>query len=188
MLIILFGAGVECQVRLHFQDSGFPGTFGSYLSCRLAWAAGVSLGFCVAGGASGAHLNPAITVALAILRGFSKRKVAPYVISQILGCMFGALVVYALYTESIYRFDQSYDPTVNVLLPSAGMFITGPNPVVSLGTAYLTEFVATATLVLLIFAFADPANVALGPSSLPLGLFFSIYAIGSALGSNVRTC
>lgn len=52
-MILLFGAGVECQVRLHYNDNDVSGAFGTYLSCRLAWACGVALGAWASGGISG---------------------------------------------------------------------------------------------------------------------------------------
>ena len=56
---------------------------GNYLSCRLAWAGGVALGAWVAGGISGAHINPAVTLALGAFRGFPPRKIPGYLLSLI---------------------------------------------------------------------------------------------------------
>lgn len=92
--IILFGAGVEAQVKLHY---GAQGDAGTHLSCRLAWAAGVALAGWVGGGISGGHCNPTVTVVLAIFRGFPKRKVPGFIIAQVLGCAVAGLVVYANY-------------------------------------------------------------------------------------------
>ena len=75
----LFGVGVVAQVVLSQQ------TAGTYLSINLAWGLAVTMGCYVAGGVSGAHLNPAVTLALAVHRGFPWSKVARYVIAQIAG-------------------------------------------------------------------------------------------------------
>lgn len=183
-MIILFGAGVECQVRLHYMVNDIDEAFGSHLSCRIAWAAGVALGAWVAGGISGAHLNPAVTVALAAWRRFPRHKIASYIAAQVLGCTFGAFVVYYLYHDSIALFEDGARHSVLGPRATAGLFFTFPSPLISLATAYLTELIATATLLFLVMAFGDKGNWALSQGSLPIGLFLAVLAIGSALGFN----
>ena len=75
-MLIMFGVGVVAQVVLS------RGTHGQHLSINLGWGLGVTMGAYVAGGISGAHLNPAVTLALAVHRGFAWRKVLPYCIAQ----------------------------------------------------------------------------------------------------------
>ena len=76
-VLIMFGAGVVAQVVLG------KGDYGGYLSINLGWGLAVTMGAYVAGGVSGAHLNPAVTMALALHRGFSWRKVLPYTVAQL---------------------------------------------------------------------------------------------------------
>src|SRR5688572_31985232 len=78
-VLILFGVGVVAQVVLSQQAAG------SYLSINLAWGLAVTMGCYVAGGVSGAHMNPAVTIALAIHRKFAWGKVPAYVIAQLAG-------------------------------------------------------------------------------------------------------
>jgi hypothetical protein len=75
-VLIMFGAGVVAQFVLSGQTSG------QYLSINVAWALGVTLGVYAAAGVSGAHLNPAVTLALAVHRGFAWAKCVPYVAAQ----------------------------------------------------------------------------------------------------------
>ena len=98
-VLIVFGVGVVAQVVLSGQTSG------TYLSINLAWGLAVVMGCYVAGGVSGAHLNPAVTVALAIHRGFPWRKVGPYVAAQLLGAFVASAVVYFTYAEALTAFD-----------------------------------------------------------------------------------
>ena len=70
-VLILLGVGVVAQVTLSRNAAG------SYLAINLVWGLGVAMGCYVAGGISGAHLNPAVTIALAVHRGFPWRKVLP---------------------------------------------------------------------------------------------------------------
>src|SRR5512132_2889064 len=86
-VLILFGAGVVAQTVL----SG--GAHGSYLGINIGWGLGVTLGVYAAGGVSGAHLNPAVTVALAVHRGFPWRKVLPFAAAQTAGAFAAAAVV-----------------------------------------------------------------------------------------------
>ncbi|WFD22051.1 hypothetical protein MEQU1_000713 [Malassezia equina] len=178
-MILLFGAGVECQVRLHYNDNDVSGAFGTYLSCRLAWACGVALGAWASGGISGA-----VTVAMALFRGFPWRKASRYIVAQVLGCAFGAWVVYMVYQESILSFEGGLPHSVSGMRSTAGLFFTRPASSISLLTAYMTETVATATLLFLVLAFGDTGNWAIPKGSMPVGLFMAVLAIGSSLGSN----
>ena len=94
MILILFGVGVVAQV--------VAGGIGDHDSIAWAWGLGVTLGVYVAARISGAHLNPAVTVALAVFKGFAWRKVAPYALAQFLGAFVAALLVRWNYTEVLH--------------------------------------------------------------------------------------
>ena len=93
MILILFGVGVVAQVG---------GGIGDHDSIAWSWGLGVVFGVYVAGRISGAHLNPAVTIALAAFKGFPWRKVAPYSIAQFLGAFVAALLVRWNYTEVLH--------------------------------------------------------------------------------------
>src|SRR5262245_30901271 len=97
--LIVFGTAVVAQVVLSGQANG------SYLSINLGWGLAVVMGIYVAGGVSGAHLNPAVTVTLAIRRGFAWGKVLPYSAAQLAGAFTGALVTFITYREAFNHFD-----------------------------------------------------------------------------------
>src|SRR6476620_9544368 len=88
-VLIVFGVGVVAQTVLS------KGTAGTTLSINIAWGLAVTMGCYVAAGVTGAHLNPAVTIALAIHRRFSWGKVGPYVVAQLLGAFVASAVVYA---------------------------------------------------------------------------------------------
>ena len=81
---------------------------GDHDSIAWAWGLGVTLGIYVAGRLSGAHLNPAVTVALAAFQGFPWRKVVPYAIAQTAGAFVAALLVRWNYTEVLAKFDPGH--------------------------------------------------------------------------------
>src|SRR4051812_33354922 len=88
--LILFGAGVVAMVVLF--GSGVPGEIvhGGYTNITLGWGLGVTMGCYVAARISGAHLNPAVTIALAVFRGFPWAKVVPYCVAQTFGAFCAA--------------------------------------------------------------------------------------------------
>ena len=94
LVLILFGNGVVAMVVLF--GSGAPGEVvkGGYTNITLGWGLGVTMGIYVAGKISGAHLNPAVTIALAAFRGFSWARVLPYIAAQTAGAFLAAGLVY----------------------------------------------------------------------------------------------
>src|SRR5207249_4490008 len=112
-------------------------------------------GICVAGRVSGAHLNPAVTLALAVFRGFPWSKVVPYMIAQVAGAFAGAALVYINYLPAFDAFD-AFDPGRE---KTAGVFTTFPQfPDASWAFGLLDQVVGTALLVGLILAITDSRN------------------------------
>jgi glycerol uptake facilitator-like aquaporin len=95
LILILFGVGVAAQVVTSH------GAFGDHDSIAWGWGLGVVLGIYTAARVSAAHLNPAVTLALAVFRGFEWRKVLPFCAAQMLGAFVAALIVRAAYGEAI---------------------------------------------------------------------------------------
>ena len=98
-VLIVFGTAVVAQVVLSRQANG------SYLSINLGWGLAVVMGVYVAGGVTGAHLTPAVTLTLAVRRGFPWGKVRPYWAVQFAGAFTGALITFVTYREAFDRFD-----------------------------------------------------------------------------------
>ncbi len=175
MILILFGAGVVAQVV------GGGGTLGGHDSIAWAWGFGVMLGIYVAGRASGAHLNPAVTLALATFQGFPWRKVVPYALAQTLGAFVAALLVRWNYTEVLAKVDPGHT------LKSQGVFSTLPGngtfPVSDLG-ALRDQIIGTAILVFLIFAITDKLGTPPLANLAPFIIGLLIVAIGMAWGTD----
>ncbi|TKY86664.1 hypothetical protein EX895_004304 [Sporisorium graminicola] len=191
-LILIFGAGVECQVNMHYHSSATRdvSAYGSYFQGRLAWAAGVAMAGWASGGVSGGHCNPSVTVALTLFRGFPRRKVVPFVVAQTLGAAVASLLVYANNVTNIERFQTAAagaiagSRTVKGAGSTAGFFFTLPAPELSFTSAFFSEFLATAILLFVVFALADTANLKPPHGTQPFAMFIVLLGIGASLGYN----
>jgi glycerol uptake facilitator protein len=173
MILILFGVGVVAQV--------VAAGIGGHDSIAWAWGFGVTLGIYVAGKISGAHLNPAVTIALAAFKGFEWRKVGPYALAQTLGAFVAALLVRWNYSEVLSKFDPGHT------VKSQGVFSTLPGngslPVTDWG-ALRDQIIGTAILLFLIVAITDIRNTPPAANLAPVVIGFLIVAIGMAWGTD----
>lgn len=173
MILILFGVGVVAQV--------VAGGIGDHDSIAWAWGLGVTLGVYVAARISGAHLNPAVTVALAIFKGFSWRKVLPYIGAQTAGAFVAALLVRWNYTEVLGAFDPGHT------IKSQGVFSTLPGngtlPVDMWG-GLRDQIIGTAILMFLILAIVDLRNTSPAANLAPFVIGLVVVGIGMAWGTN----
>lgn len=159
------------------------GQNGSYFAINVAWGLAVTMAIYVAGGVSGAHLNPAVTLALAMRRGFSWRKVIPYSIVQTAGAFCGAAITYFIYREAFSAYDNGVR-MVSGDLATAGIFATYPQPFLSTFGGLVDQIIATAILVLVILAISDTRNIAPSANVGPLIVGLLVVVIGIGFGFN----
>jgi MIP family channel proteins len=177
-VLILFGVGVVAQFVLSRNAAG------SILAINLVWGLGVTMGCYVAGGVSGAHLNPAVTIALAVHRRFPWRKVVPYSLAQLAGAFAAAAVVYLTYREAFTAFDGGIRQVAGPQ-GTAGVFATYPQAFLStIPGGFIDQVVGTAMLMLVIFALTDTRNTPPAPSFAPIVVGLVVVAIGASLGFN----
>ncbi|SDZ24784.1 glycerol uptake facilitator protein [Micromonospora pattaloongensis] len=173
MVLILFGVGVVAQV--------VAGGIGDHDSIAWAWGLGVTLGVYVAGRISGAHLNPAVTLALAVFKGFAWRKVLPYSLAQTAGAFVAALIVRWNYTEVLSRADPGHT------IKTQGVFSTLPGngelPVGQWG-GLRDQLIGTAILLFVILALTDLRNSPPAANLAPVVIGLLVVAIGMAWGTN----
>ncbi|WP_285778360.1 MIP/aquaporin family protein [Microtetraspora sp. NBRC 13810] len=173
MILILFGVGVVAQV--------VAGGIGDHDSITWAWGLGVTLGVYVAGRVSGAHLNPAVTIALAVFKGFPWRKVVPYAVAQTLGAFVAALIVRFAYADVLYAADPGHT------LKTQGVFSTLPGNgtlPVGLWGGFWDQIIGTAILLFLIVAISDVRNSPPLANLAPFVVGLVVVAIGMAWGTN----
>jgi MIP family channel proteins len=175
-VMIAFGAGVVAQVVLSNKQNG------EYLSINIAWGFAVTMGVYVAGGVSGAHLNPAVTLALAFRRDIPWSKFLPYTIAQTVGAFTGAAIVLLVYRAAFDNFDGGARMIAGEK-GTAGIFATYPQSYLSTAGALIDQIVGTALLLLVIRAIGDTRNNAAGPLG-PIVVGFLVMTLGMAFGLN----
>jgi MIP family channel proteins len=176
-ILIMFGAGVVAQTVLS------RGANGSFLAINVGWGLGVMLGVYAAGGVSGAHLNPAVTLALAVTRGFAWVKVAPYIAAQVAGAFVAAAVVFATYHEAFSAFDGGVRQVLGEQ-GTGGIFATYPQPFLSIAGGFIDQVVGTALLMAGVLVVTDQRNNAAPGWLTPVLVGGIVLAIGVAFGFN----
>jgi glycerol uptake facilitator protein len=175
LILILFGNGVVAMVVLFAH--GVPGEIvnGGFTNINFAFGIGVTMGCYVAGRISGAHLNPAVTVAVAAFRGFPWRKVIPYIVAQTAGAFIAAAIVYWNYRPQFLMVDPNLDHT-------AGVFTTFPAFPQILSAGLLDQTIGTAILLFLIFAIIDDRNQPPQANLTPILIGVIVVGIGMSFG------
>lgn len=174
MFVILLGNGVVANVIL----KGTKGNNAGWMVITTGWALAVFVGVVIASPYSGAHLNPAVTIALAIVGKFSWAKVGGYLLAQLIGSMIGSFLVYVIYID---HFKATADADTQL-----AVFSTSP-AIKNLLFNLLSEIVGTFVLVFVIFHFTNAeitdAKTPIGLGSLgALPVAFLVWAIGLSLG------
>ena len=174
MFLILLGNGVVANVVL----KGTKGNSGGWMVITTGWALAVFVGVVIATPYSGAHLNPAVTLALALTGKFAWSKVGYYFLAQVLGSILGSLLVWLVYKD---HFNSTADPDMQL-----AVFCTSPairNTFFNL----ISEIIGTFVLVFVIFYFTN-AEISNPKSPVGLGslgalpVAFLVWAIGLSLG------
>ena len=164
-ILVLFGIGTV-------HVAVFSGALVGLGQVALAWGIGIGLAIYATAAVSGAHLNPAVTLAFAVFRGFSWKRVGPYVASQLVGAFGAAAVLYGLFGSWIAAFEAKQglvrgEPGSQHSAMAYGEYFPNPDVVgttaeafalVSHAQAFAAEAIGTGLLVLFIFALIEPRN------------------------------
>lgn len=165
LILVFFGVGSVHTAVLAGAQQGL-------WQVAVVWGVAIALAIYATGAVSGAHINPAITLAFAAFRGFPKWKVAPYILSQVLGAFVGAALLYSLFCGMIVDRETATGLTRGGPGSEAIAMVYGeyfPNPAmigttarafaqVSLPQAMAAEGLGTAFLAFFIFALVDERN------------------------------
>jgi glycerol uptake facilitator protein len=190
-VLISFGNGVVATAVVALNQSG-RGTQGlstaaDWLLICWGWGFAVAFGVWVAGGVTGAHLNPAVTLAQALKRGFPWSKVPAYCAVQLAGAFVGAALVYFDYRYAIGSFEHAKHIARGGTdsVPTFSIFGTTPAPYFSSWFGpFADQVIGTAFLVAFIFALTDTYNAPVKANLAPLAVGFVVVAIGMSFGAN----
>ncbi|MEK6322985.1 MAG: MIP/aquaporin family protein [Acidobacteriota bacterium] len=183
-IVILVGDGAVAAAVLTNSIDGW--------GVAVMWGLAVTFGIYVAGPVSGAHFNPAVTITMAVFRGFPRSRIIPYIVSQIAGAFTGAACVYALWVGFWPRALEKFGVEVGAAGSQKLMMIFScfyPNPggigvdeaamaTVTTGGAFFIEAVLTMFLLLMIFALTEPGNPGMPQAGLgPIFIGLTVTAI-----------
>ncbi|XP_066509329.1 aquaporin-9-like [Hoplias malabaricus] len=176
-VLILFGCGSVAQAVLS------RGALGEPLTIHIGFTTGVMLAVYMAGGVSGAHVNPAVSLAMVVLGKLSLKKFPVYVAAQFIGAFAGSCAVFGLY------YDALMDYTNGALVvtgenATANIFASYPSKHLSVLNGLIDQVVGTGALVLCILAIVDKKNMGAPKGMEPLIIGLTILAIGVSMGLN----
>ena len=166
-MLIVLGDGVVANVVL----SKTKGYSGGLIAITFGWSMAVFVGVYVSAAASGAHLNPAVTVALAYAGKFAWSNVPLYIVAQFIGAMIGAFLVWLAYKQ---HFDDTEDPNLKL-----GAFCTAPAKRSSMFN-FITELIGTFVFIFAVLAITKSSSSLGSLDALPVALV--VLAIGLSLG------
>lgn len=182
-ILILLGDGVVANVGLapRLASEAY-----NWNTITFGWAFAVIVAVYVSAGVSGAHLNPAVTIALAFKRGFPWKDVFPYIGAQVVGAFLGALGVYLVYMDGLVKAGM---PNVWCTGPGSvfGQAFWGGAGVASAGgysfvNAIVAEIFGTAVLLWGVLASGDSKNTGLMHNLGPFLVGGTVLAVGLSLG------
>lgn len=166
-LLIVLGDGVVANVVL----SKTKGYSGGLIAITFGWCMAVFVGVYVSAAASGAHLNPAVTIGLACAGKFSWADVPMYIAAQFIGAMIGALLVWLAYKQ---HFDDTEDPNAKL-----GVFCTAPAKR-SRPHNFITELIGTFVFMFAVLSITRSSTSLGSLDALPVALV--VLGIGLSLG------
>jgi glycerol uptake facilitator protein len=176
------GSGRTAGPTVIFQAAG------DWLLITWGWAMAVAFGVWVAGGVSGAHLNPAVTLAFAVRRKFTWGKVLPYWAAQVFGAFVGAALVFLVYHNAIDAFNLAAKTPKSGghALATYSIFATFPASFFHGAVAgpLIDQIVGTAFLLIFVVALIDTRNSAVQSNLAPLAIGLAVAAIGMSYGAN----
>jgi glycerol uptake facilitator protein len=171
-VLILLGDGVVANVlfgtRLGAGYLDFNAT--GWIIITWGWGMAVAVAVYVAGGLTGAHINPAVTLAAVVRRGMPFGKAIGWMIAQVAGAFAGAALVWVM-----YQGEFAANGYTNV-------FYTAPMPNIGVINAVLSEVIGTAMLLMGIYGIVDGKNLAPGANMIPFMIGLLVLAIGLSLG------
>ena len=164
-LLVFFGCGVDCTAVTTGAQVGL-------FQVAIVWGLGIATAIHLTGSLSGAHLNPAVTLAFAVWSDFPMRKIVPYWLTQVAGAFAAAFILYLIFSIPLVHFESSHQivrgqPGSEASAMVFGEFFPNPEgkPLAGAGVipmtqqaAFTAEAIGTCVLLLVIFGITDHKN------------------------------
>jgi len=192
--LIMFGDGVVAMAVAALNQSGralksSPPTIflasGDWLLIVFGWMFAVICGVYVAGGVTGAHINPAVTIANAVKRGFPWGKVPGYILAQVAGAFVAAAVVFWVYHNAIDTYLLNTHAVKKTSLATYSIFATFPAPYFHNFTGpFISELIGSALLIGIVLAVIDNLNLPPKGNLAPWIIGLVVAGIGMSYGAN----
>ncbi len=184
-ILVLLGVGAVINVGLAPRMASAAGW--NWLTINFGWCFAVVVAVYVVGGVSGGHLNPAVTLAMAVKRDFPWSKVIPFWVAQTIGAFLGAAVLFLVYQDGLVAagLPNVWTGGPGSVFSQAWWGDTAVRHAVgsySILTATIAEGVGTAVLLWGILAAFDAKNLGVGANLGPLFVGFAVLAVGISLG------
>ncbi|UJR28054.1 hypothetical protein I4U23_009310 [Adineta vaga] len=176
-ILVVFGCSGIAQFTLS------RGVLSSFLSVNFAFGFGALIAVYVAGPISGAHINPAVSIAMLSLRSITPLQCITYIIAQFIGAFIAAALVFGTYYDAINRFDGGVRQ-VQGTQATAGIFGTLPAQGVGQVSLFFDQVLSTALFLIAICSLSNKRNKLVANAQIPLAVGFIIVAIGVAFGYN----
>lgn len=194
-LLVFFGCG---SVASAVTTGALVGVF----QVAIVWGLGIATAIYLTGSLSGAHLNPAVTISMAVFGGFKKSLVLPYLLVQFAGAFFAAAIIYLIFSQPIAHYELTTGITRGLPGSEASARVFGeffPSPgdggltrqshtFMSHLPAFFAEIVGTAIMILVIFALTDSGNKSIPPSLIPLSIGLTVTILICLLGPLTMAC
>lgn len=194
-LLVFFGCG---SVASAVTTGALVGVF----QVAIVWGFGIATAIYLTGSLSGAHLNPAVTISMAVFGGFPKKLILPYIAIQMLGAFLAAAILYLIFAQPIAHYEMHNEITRGMPGSESSARVFGeffPSPgdggltrqshtFMSHGGAFLTELIGTAILLLVIFAVTDPQNKSIPQPLIPLTIGLTVTLLICLMGPLTMAC
>jgi MIP family channel proteins len=174
--LMIFGLGANAMYVL-------SPALNSFLAVNVAWGFAVSLAIWISARVTGGHMNPAVSLSMALIGRLKWIKVPVYWLAQYVGAFVASATIYAVYHDALNNFDGGERVIVGENA-TAGIFATYPQPYVRTTTGLLDQVFGTMMLLLCVMAVGDATNMAAPPGVAPLCTGLVVTTIGMTLGMN----
>jgi glycerol uptake facilitator protein len=194
-LVVFFGCGSVCASVLTGAQVGV-------FQVAIVWGLGIATAIYLTGALSGAHLNPAVTVSMAVWSDFPKNRIAPYLVAQLLGAFVAAAMLYFVFGDALRMYEQANGIVRGGSGSEASAMVFGeyfPSPGGKALTeaarmrmrplaAFGAEVIGTAILLLVVFCVTDKRNRARPKALIPLMIGLTVTLLISLLGPLTMAC